>query len=1282
MTTHNQQHGFKSSDGYWSGATSHWFVKLNHNTDHNACNSFEYWYENDFAERHMLSLGTNSDIQTVLNLPMDEVENGFHQLNFRVGYTNGYYSPVSTSYFFKYGSGMALGNYIFEYWLDDDIQNAVQQQFASTEGVPSVFNINVNDAGFQENSLHRLSYCVKGIGSGVPQQSAVSTQYFFYHAQNANRLRYWYDNNTAAAQTVTLSSGENVTFIGEISTAGLTNGVHTLNFCLQSDNGINGSTYTEYFEKGQNPFAPAFADEQYISDYVYWFDDNEATKIADNIPSPHRQHYTYNKNLALPDDVTRGKHTVNYRFRDNFGQWTETVRDTFKMLQGDITKAKIKNLDPNVNLLRPFTVREFATAYLYYKVVDDLDMPINKAVINYKVGNNSLNSQPTDKDGIAVLEIPVWGTDIDNIADDYVPVNSGFQTINFVCLKDSLNNVLQVGLNNFTQTSINVIPFFPDDMHYGISLGGSESLGSKLFNNKINAGYTLTLGRLFNEYYEQTGWDVSTELKAQYSAQNTTQTSFSEFPFVSLDGSFTLGGGFKFKKSIKETLPYNTSTSYLKILYNMLTGVWNTSGFEDEDIHLLLNAISTKLGLGNESAAYQESTKEGFIKIEAGAEGKINLDALSYKLGLSANSTAGVSFSNALKYDGANSSETLINKYKLNADIGIDLTPFNFSFKEGSQSANFGLTVSGSLSSSLGITTEKPRYLTAFNKGSVSVGTGWQLEISPSWGTSHTNGDNSTFSQIRSISGKLSKDYKSTLSFKKPVFDVANHLQINDPLWGYFTNSTSNTGIVFGTAFGNHLEHISDGFADLAPEYRKNLDDAVKWTEDKEYSLAGNYSYSETVNFFGWKFNIGWNGGIFSKSTFPISESYYHFGVNKTLKLVKYEDLNRFRDISSPTQPFVEQFTHASFLLDEWLKDNFEWYESYKNTTESILGSLIYKWWEWTGQLAPQQSKRKYSKYLKGIKALNENPQTDISNMIIEIPCASQEVFPEGTEVHFSHYYPGGEVLGATVAKDTFIVISDISFLSAYCKWDTLSVAPNGNFKVFSTVGADDLAFLEISPSYPVGVYHKAFSDSLWQFIGNTNDTIYTNKLGKFCLGVGVSDDKIPPVISIAKDSLAGEVNISITDNMAVYWKNTIVLINGVSYEYERNGGNITVPLTEEQLATDIYVTVHASDLARNETQENAVFAAPTGISEVATNTHIMLFPNPASDIVNLQIGNKVLLDGTKYAIVNTLGQIFARGAVSEEITKINVSYLQQGVYFVVVFDEKLLITSSKFVKK
>lgn len=1149
------------------------------------------------------------------------------------------------------------------YWFDDNFENRTSVAVnAGSNNFKWSNDIAVPD-DFKDG-VHRLTV----LCSANNKPSPATTYYFLKHSEEQSGdlyAQYWFDDNEKSKVQVPLINRLTFLWKDSISTSSLDKGIHKVNIQIVS-NDLPSPVFSQFFCKGLEP-------EPFISEYVYWFDGEDPASSpygSDTVRVTPSRQLQVNQAISLPEDISKGYHAFNIKFKDLLGQWSEVKTDTFFSTVG-LPVVHIKNLEPDVNPIG-YTVKNLATIFRYYQIADIEDKPVSGVQIEYSVNGISYLSKPSDESGLAAINFPVWGKDANDETDDYVPAGTTAE-MSFVSLKMN-GKELKVAQNAFNLPyRITVLPFFPDDMHYGLTLGESQGSVSDVSETKGKADYTLTFGRLFNEFYEQTGWDVKTEMKAGGEFSDKIKGKLPVFPLLSLEGALEIGGGIKLKGAIKETLPY-TNASYLKIAHSIFSGIWTASPFADENIHFMLNVLSEKLGIGDETTQYKESSSELFVK--TGISGKASIGKQSkFDLGVEQGTIVGVSGSDAIKYDG--SSESLIYKDRLSADIEIKVKGV---FNDGT--SNFGLTVAKTISSSIGITTERPRYLTGLNKSSVAKVSGWELAISPSWGSSQTMNDALVYNQIRSISGKLGKKYTSTFSLDRPILDAAGKLDIKDPLWGRLTNKTEDTGVLFGTAFTNHLETINAGLSKIAQKDYQDFTKSAKWTVDKEYEVVGNFTYKKEFKFVGLKWDIGFTGGVFSKCTFPVSESYYHFGTKKSLLTYQYEDLNRFRDIIAPSEPLIENINagiDALIDLDSWIKDNCSWYKRYADKTDAFLGNIIYKLW-YAPSGAPGR-KRSYSPALNGYRRLINSTQKDISNMAVVIPCAKQDVFHENTEVHFSHYYPGGEVLGATTEKDTIIIVSDIGFLNAYYSGDTLTTAPNGKFKIYATAGADDLMFLEIDEKYPVGVYHKPYSESLWSPIGNTNDTIQTNSLGKFCLGVSVGSDKTPPVININKAENSSTLEITITDNMAVYWKNTFILVNGVVTEYTRDQSRITVQLTEEQLADDLYVTIYASDLARNKAEATKVFEVISGVKS-PVNESCRLYPVPAEDFCYLVIESEMLNSTVEYALINQMGQIITQKPISALSTQIDVSQLPRGVYFVVVYNEKGLIANKRLVKK
>ncbi|MCU7615453.1 M12 family metallo-peptidase [Chryseobacterium sp. GMJ5] len=90
----------------------------------------------------------------------------------------------------------------------------------------------------------------------------------------------------------------------------------------------------------------------------------------------------------------------------------------------------------------------------------------------------------------------------------------------------------------------------------------------------------------------------------------------------------------------------------------------------------------------------------------------------------------------------------------------------------------------------------------------------------------------------------------------------------------------------------------------------------------------------------------------------------------------------------------------------------------------------------------------------------------------------------------------------------------------------------------------------------------------------------------------------------------------------------------------------------------------------------NVVVASPLSTSEVRANSGIQMYPNPATDVLNI---TKVS-DKATYKIYNAAGQLVGNGNVSGG--KINVSALIKGAYVITVEEKGKDSFNSKFIKK
>ena len=86
------------------------------------------------------------------------------------------------------------------------------------------------------------------------------------------------------------------------------------------------------------------------------------------------------------------------------------------------------------------------------------------------------------------------------------------------------------------------------------------------------------------------------------------------------------------------------------------------------------------------------------------------------------------------------------------------------------------------------------------------------------------------------------------------------------------------------------------------------------------------------------------------------------------------------------------------------------------------------------------------------------------------------------------------------------------------------------------------------------------------------------------------------------------------------------------------------------------------------------------GISEAAPNKGLRIYPNPATDIINIDL-NGFEIKSSLITITNTAGVEVFRAKVTQEQSVVNLSQLPAGAYQVMVTDGKVRMSSGLILK-
>ena len=264
----------------------------------------EYWFDDDFASRRSVSL-SGSDATVERSLSTDGLDNGVHKICFRSLRSDGMYTAISSSLFFKQYSDSGE---TFEYWLDDDYDGRVRMNIADTEEEQELI-FDLSDEQQCPFGYHQLHFRVAQAGKGM--SATYTTGIWKRQLGTATQLEYWFDNdikNSKILDGKLASSGDAYIFNTDIDMSALSVGVHLLNYRpCDSKTQLVGMVQSTTIMKVPSGIA---------SQVEYWFDDDMAnSKILTGHLSSDEGGYIINADIDV-SLLSIGMHRLNYRACD------------------------------------------------------------------------------------------------------------------------------------------------------------------------------------------------------------------------------------------------------------------------------------------------------------------------------------------------------------------------------------------------------------------------------------------------------------------------------------------------------------------------------------------------------------------------------------------------------------------------------------------------------------------------------------------------------------------------------------------------------------------------------------------------------------------------------------------------------------------------------------------------------------------------------------------------------------------------------------------------------
>jgi PKD repeat protein len=316
----------KDSNGKWSNAVSSFFMKavtpaVNAN---NKISRYEYWYNNNYAQKVSVSPTANQNFQVIAALSTTTLNEGLNTIHIRFRDNAQNWSSVVSQFFYKLPAASAVANKIktYEYWFDNNYNQKVSTNVSAQQNVQVVSQINTNTLS---PGLHTFHFRAKD----QTNKWSVVTSSFFVKPNIQEDLNntiagyeYWFDNNYNAKTSVGSINAAVYTHAQAIPASSIEEGLHIFHIRYKDKNGRWSAPASQFIYKTKAESLSG----NLISAYRYWFDKADSAMVYTELNSPVSPY-----NLVTQIDmkqIRKGIHVIHFQFKDTHNQWSSVTTDS------------------------------------------------------------------------------------------------------------------------------------------------------------------------------------------------------------------------------------------------------------------------------------------------------------------------------------------------------------------------------------------------------------------------------------------------------------------------------------------------------------------------------------------------------------------------------------------------------------------------------------------------------------------------------------------------------------------------------------------------------------------------------------------------------------------------------------------------------------------------------------------------------------------------------------------------------------------------------------------
>jgi hypothetical protein len=279
-------------------------------------------------------------------------------------------------------------------------------------------------------------------------------------------------------------------------------------------------------------------------------------------------------------------------------------------------------------------------------------------------------------------------------------------------------------------------------------------------------------------------------------------------------------------------------------------------------------------------------------------------------------------------------------------------------------------------------------------------------------------------------------------------------------------------------------------------------------------------------------------------------------------------------------------------------------------------------------------------------------------------------------------WMPNSSASGTTTATPTVSTIYTVTGTTAGCSntktvsttvntIPTLTVTTNPAGGALCTSGATaTLTAAGTSTSYAWSNSANTASTSVAPSATTVYSVSGTNSCGTTTAAVTIAVATTPTISATSSSTL------SCTNNTVVL---TAGATPGVTYSWNTGASTMSISVSPSVTTTYTVTGSNACGTATATVVQNVSLC--TGIDVITGGDAISIYPNPATDYVNIAIPASLTAGNTTVEVTDALGKVVMHETLNTDMTTLKITKLEDGVYFFKVITNSQVIKVGKIVK-